>query len=231
MSATPSRLQAASGINTGFASSVAATLTTTQQSSTILVAVEYDAGAVSSGIRPTDTAGNLYYLIGQVNLAATFELEVWACLNEKQTASNVITCTDSNAGVDSICCAEEWLGLGGPAGLQTSASSTGNSGNLSSGALTTAQTVGVIWAAGVSAVGTNTITLGAGYSNLTRNNTSFSNLGIESQITTSNGAYTGTFTNTSASWACIALSIRAAHGGFPNYVSVGDGMSRSEAAS
>lgn len=226
MSATPTRIQAASGVNTTFASSVSATFgSQNQPGNAILLAAEFDAGAANSGNTPTDTAGNKYYRLGTVWVAATFELEIWMATNIKQKTGNVVTITDVNAGVDSICCVEEWSVVTS-AELIGVGSSTGNSTTLSAGSLSV-PTTSLIWVAGVSAVGTSTLVLGSGYSDLTQNNTTFSNLGVESQIATS-GSYTTGFTNTSASWACLAVALI---GGFSEHtLSVGDGMSRSEVA-
>jgi hypothetical protein len=228
MSATPTRVQFASGLNTTFASSVSATFgSQNQPGNAILLAVEFDAGAANSGNTPTDTAGNKYFRLATARVAATFELEIWMATNILQKTGNVVTVTDTNAGVDSIVCVEEWSGVTS-ADLYSSATNTGSSTTLSTSNLATTGVPTLLWVAGVSAVGTSTMVLGSGYSNLGQNNTTFSNLGIESQVSSNGGSFTTGFTNTSASWACIAIALL---GGFSNHtLSVGDGMSRSEVA-
>jgi hypothetical protein len=194
-----------------------------------LLAAEFDSGTLNSGNRPTDTAGNTYQRLASVNLGGTFELEIWCAVNIKAAASNVVTITDTNGGVDSICCAEEWSGVG-EALAESSQGATGNSANLATSTLTNTSTSALVWVAGASAVATSTLVLGSGFTNLTQNHTAFTNLGIESAVTTSSGTTSPAFTNTSASWACVAVVLRGQRGGFPSQVLVGDGMSRAEMA-
>lgn len=210
------RIQAKSGLNTTFASSVASTAFTSPltNGSIIMVTVEADAGTANSINTPTDTAGNTYTRQKAVNVVATFELEIWTAQNTHTTASNVVTATDTNGGVDSIIIVEEWTGQATTTFTDGTSSNTGSLSPLTAGNIVTTNANDFIWVAGVEAVGASDLTAAAGYSNLTQANTTFSNLGICSQIVAATGTYNGGFTSSvGVSWACASIAIKAVASG------------------
>jgi hypothetical protein len=216
MSAVPQQVQAASGINTTFLSSVSATFGSPNSvGNMILVAWEGDEVTANGGNTPTDTAGNTYVRLASVNIALDHELEVWVCYNCKQKAGNVVTVTDTGGGVNSIVIVEEWIGVSTLALIDQTAGASGNGTALSSGATaTTTNERDLLWVAGNVDVptGSNVLSLGTNFSNLTQNTTpGFSCLGIESRVVNGRAAYTGLFTSSiSQSWSCIIVAMRAA---------------------
>jgi hypothetical protein len=212
------RVQASSGVNTTFASSVqsAAFASPLTNGSIILVAWEGD-GVTSTNVAntPTDTAGNTYVRVSSTLENATFDLEVWYTLNTHTTAANKVTITDTGAGIDSIIAVEEWTGAASvtPVDQQTSATSGASpSTALNSGATSaTTNANDLIWVAGAAAISGNHLSLAGSFTNLTQNSTTFSNLGIASQVVSTTGAQTGVMTvSSSSSWCCAVVAIKEA---------------------
>lgn len=208
----PQQLQVASGVNTAFASSVLATFKKPMApGSIILLAWEGDGvSATNVANTPTDTAGNLYSRLVSKNLAATFDLEVWYAVNNASTPNNVVTVTDTGAGIDSIVSVEEWANLITISPLDQSASNTGSSTALSSGASSvTINPFDLVWVAGVAAISGNHLSLAGSFSLLNQNSTTFSNLGTASMLVKTTGAQTGLMTVSSpVSWACIVVALK-----------------------
>lgn len=209
------RVQAKTGLNTTFASDVSSTAFASPLSnpSIIMVAWEGDAVAANGANTPTDTAGNTYVRILSKAVAATFDLEIWYALNTHTTASNIVRITDNGGGVDSIIAVEEWTGNKTSAPTDGSSSNSGSISPLTAGAFSSTHSNDLIFVGGVEAVGASDLTAGAGYSNLSQANTTFSNLGICSQVGAA-GSYNGTFTSSvGVSWACGAGAIQDNTGG------------------
>lgn len=229
------RIQAISGTDTTFASSVNVTFATPNTAhNSILLAWEGDTGALNSGNTPTDTAGNTYTRLKAVSVAATFELEIWIAVDIKNKVGNVVTVTDTIGGSDGILIVEEWGGTSLLAVADGSSTNTGNTSPLTAGSFTPATDDVLIWVAGVESVGASDLTAAAGYSNLTQNATTFSNLGICSKVISASSVQNGGFTSlVGVSWACAAVGIKLAPSRFTNYgnyIKTGNGMSRSEVA-
>ena len=205
------RIQAASGKNTGFASTVstAAFGTPLTNGSVILACGENDTGAANSFNTPTDTAGNTYVRVLSKSVAATFDLEIWYALNTHTTASNVVTMTDTSGGVDSIAIAEEWKGIVPSAPIDASSSNSSTTGqSLTTGAFTTTNAKDFLWACAVLAAGVNDFVAGTGYSNTTTATTSFSNLAVESKIVSATSSNNIPASSTaSLSWAMGGLGV------------------------
>lgn len=213
-----SRLQATSGVDTTFASSVNATFASPLTSgSIILLAWEGDVGAANSANTPTDTAGNTYVRVLSNSVLSTFDLEIWYALNTHTTASNKVTVTDTIGGSDGILVIEEWSGAATSSPTDGSASAgdaTGLSSTPNSGSFSTANAADLIWTAAAITLGANDLSAGTGYSNLTQNHTTFSNLGIASKVVAATGSYAGAFTSSAVgSWACGAVAIKQLAGG------------------
>lgn len=207
------RIQAATGKDTTFASTVSATFAGNNTAgNAILLAWEGDVGAANSANTPTDTAGNKYERILSNSLTATFNLEMWICWNCKFKAGNVVTVTDTIGGSDGILIVEEWQGLGTlnvNDGSTSAQDNTGLSNAPNSGAITTKGEFDLIWCAAAIALGANDLGAGAGFSNLTQNSTTFSNLGICSKVISVAGSNSGAFTSSAVgSWVCGVVAIR-----------------------
>jgi hypothetical protein len=230
-----SRIQAASGTDTTFASSVSATFASANMAgNTILLAWEGDTGAVNAANTPTDTAGNTYTRLISKSVAATFDLEIWIATNIKYKVGNVVTVTDTIGGSDGALIVEEWAGGSLLPVVDGSSSNSGTGSPLTSGAFTPATDTILLWVAGAESVGASDLTAAAGYSNLTQVATAFSNLGICSQVVTVPASQNGGFTSiVSVSWACAMVGIKLAPSRIANYgpyIHVGNGMSRGDVA-
>jgi hypothetical protein len=208
--ASAKRIQSVTGANTTFASSVSATFTSPNDNGNIiLLAWEGDSAAgTNTANTPTDTAGNTYKRLISTAIAATFDLEIWVAYNIKPKAGNVVTVTDTNAGVDSLLIAEEWSGATMVTALDGSSGTTGSGSPLTSGNIITSAPNVLLWVAGVEAIGANDLTASTGYSGLNQTSTTFSNLGVCSQVTTSPSTYNGGFTSiVTAQWVCTMVAL------------------------
>lgn len=217
------RKQVASGTDTTFASSVNATFASPlTNNSIILLAWEGDgATATNKANTPTDTAGNTYVRVLSKLVSATFDLEIWYALNTHTTASNKVTVTDTLAGADGTLIIEEWTANATSSPTDGSNSNSGTISPLTAGAIATTNANDLIWVAGCEAVGANDLTAATGYSNLTQTHTTFTNIGICSQVVSSTSSYNGGFTSsTGVSWACGAVAIKQAVTGSVSLLSV-----------
>lgn len=202
------RVQAASALNTGFASSVAVTITPTS-GNILLAAIEADTVA-ANGITVTDNHSNTWTRIRSISVASTFDLEIWWAKATTST-STTVTATDNGGGVDSIICIEEWSGSAVTSPTDGSNTGSGVGTALADAGYTTTNANDLIWCAGVVALGANDLSAGSGFSNLTQNHTTFSNLGICSKVVSSTGSYAGSLTSSgSASWGAASVAIKQA---------------------
>lgn len=207
---------AVTGKNTTFASSVvsAALASPLTNGSIIMVAWEGDGvSSANSANVPTDTAGNTYTRVLSKLVTATFDLEIWTAQNTHTTASNKVTVTDTGGGIDSTVVVEEWTGQATSSFTDGSSSNSGNLSPLTAGNIVTTNANDLIWVAGCEAVGASDLTAATGYSRLAQTSTTFTNLGICSQVVSSTGTYNGGFTSSvGVSWACAAVAIKQAGG-------------------
>lgn len=233
------RVQAVTGTNTSFASSVTSDSFTSKLGNFLVAVVEADVVA-QNGITVTDNKGNPWSRAVSVSLASIFDLEIWYAPIQIGGSGHTVTGADNGGGVDSVIIVEEWSNVNftSPYDVSTGASdNTGTSTALNSGATESLSVedelvicAGVISAAGVS------LSLGSGYSNLTTASTSFSILGLESKVISgTKDAQTGLMTaNSVSTWICNVATFRQENdtniGNYPKYIKVGQGMSRSEGA-
>lgn len=199
------RVGVISGTNTTFAS-VVTTGSRTTTTGNVLIAVMQADTVAANGCTVTDSkAGNTWTRVLSIALAATFDFEIQYSVLVLGGASHTVTCTDNGGGVDSLLIVEEWSGqTATPLDKSTSASdATGASAAPNSGATATTSQANEAVIGGTCVAGAPTLTLGAGYTNLTRVATTFTALGFESLITSSAAAQTATFTaGVAGSWIC-----------------------------
>lgn len=210
--AIPTRVQAASGVDTTFASSVTATFSNPNSTGNIiLLAWEGDsATATNKANTPTDTAGNTYRRLTSAINSGSFDLEIWVAYNIKAQTSNAVTVTDTLGGADGTLIIEEWSGVNFVTSLDGSNSNTGNLSPLTSGNVTTLRPNDLLWVAGAEAVGANDLTAQSGYTNFTQTSTTFSNIGVCSQAVSAVGTYNGGFTSlVGVSWVCSMVALIA----------------------
>jgi len=215
---TVTRLQVATGKDTGFLSTVTATLAALTNPSLIILAwLGEGASATVTATTPTDTAGHTYTQISGANIdvSATFDLEIWYTQNTSTTAHNAITITDNLAGADGMLIAEEWTGLAA-ASIVDSWATGGNAtpGSVATTAvMTTTNANDLLWSSFAFSTTTATLTAGAGYSNLTAIADGFTTFGVQSQVVSATGGYVAWGGNhVSESWAINVVSIQAAAG-------------------
>ena len=122
--------------------------------------------------------------------------------------SNTVTATFATSIKSfGIVYLHEYSGLAAVSPVDVSASASGSSASMSSGAVTTTQANDLLFAAGVS---DNTITApGVGF---TKRLTGFGNL-TEDRVVTSTGSYAGTATQNGGAWAMQLVAFRASSGG------------------
>lgn len=211
------RVQAFSGTNTVFGSLVTTGAVTTTPGNMLVAIAEADT-VVANGITVSDNKGNTWARVISTALAATFDLEVWVCKNiTSGGASHTVSASDSGGGVDSLLIVEEWSGQDTTAPSDKSIGATGSSTALSSGAsAATTQAAELVIGAGVVS-GNVTMALGAGYTNLTRVNTTFSTLAFESKVVAATGAQTAAMTaGTAGSWVCQVATFKEAAAAAPS---------------
>lgn len=212
--AAVARVQATTGKNTTFASSVATTAFASPltNGSLIFVCAEFDGVTTwNTGNTPTDTAGNTYVRITDTLQSGVFDSMSWYALNTHTTASDVITITDKGGGVDSTSAAEEWTGLQAATPIDKTASSTGVSTALNSGNITPVNSGDLIMGCGAAAISGNHLSLAGSYTNLNQTSTTFSNIGDATQVQAVAAAIAGTLTvSSSVSWNMAVVSFIAA---------------------
>lgn len=205
------------GVHTGTNTTFASTVTTASWTSTagnMLIAIAEADTVAANGVTVSDSKGNTWIRVASNAIAATFDLETWVAYNITGGASHTVTAVDTGGGVDSLLIVEEWSGAATTSALDKTTGTTGLASTaLNSGATAaTTQAAEVVIGAGV-ASGNVTMTAGAGYSNLTKVNTTFSTLAFESQIVASTGAQTATMTSgTAGSWVCQVATFKEAAG-------------------
>lgn len=210
-----SRVQATSGTNTGFASSVTTSPDITVTAGNLMIAIAEADVVAQNGITIADNKGNTWARLISTALAATFDLEIWYSVLTTGGSGYNITATDNGGGVDSLIIAEEWSGNASSSAQDVSKGATGTATTaLDSGVsvASTAQANEVVIGAGV-ASGNVTMTAGSGYSNLTKVNTTFSTLAFESKIVSAIGTQQATMTSgTAGSFVCQVGSFKEAGG-------------------
>lgn len=196
-----------SGTNTGFASSVPTSSFTSTVGNMLVAFVEADTVA-ANGVTVSDNKGNSWARVKSQALAATFDLECWVSVITTGGAGHIVTGTDNGGGVDSLIIVEEWSGEA-VSPTDVTAGATGTSTAANSGATASiAQANEAVFGA-TAASGNNTFTVGAGYSNGNKVNTTFSSLHVESKITSSVATQTATATiSASVSWVCICCTFK-----------------------
>lgn len=235
-----SRIQITTGTTAAtFPTSLGATAfpSATTARSTIFVAAFVDGLAASTLFTVTDNFGNTYRRLGTVNINATGQLDTWACFNNKGGAAHVVTIGNlANTTAALIC--EEWKGIGLALDALSSASDATSTSTVVvvPASTTTAVADEVVFYATGASVASAAFTTATGYSNLNQLNTSPSTLGLQSKIIAAQSTQSATNSFTGAAdWFGIIVSIPIAKGAaaFGNdgaYLSVGNGMSRSEVA-
>lgn len=199
------------GTNTTFASTVTTASWTSTSGNILIAAIEADVVA-QNGITVTDNKGNTWSRVISNSLPSTFDLEIWVAINIIGGATHTVTATDNGGGVDSLIIVEEWSGAALTGASDKSAGATGVASTAlnSSASATTTQADEIVIGAGV-ASGNVTMTAGAGYTNLTKVNTTFSTLAFESKVVSSTGAQTATMTSgTAGSWVCQVATFKQA---------------------
>lgn len=201
-------VQGKSGTNASGATSTTSTAafsSNTTLGNLIIVGIAND-GTAGSVTSVTDTQGNSYSLVVRNTALTAVTAEIWVAVVTTAGASNVVT---ANQGFnDGAIFAQEWSGLATSSFTDQLARGTGSTTTMT--ATTAATTVAneLIFAVGeVDLSGSNTITVGAGYSNFLTASSSFVRGAIESKTVSSTGAQTATMTIASgtASWReCIA---------------------------
>lgn len=191
------------GTNTTFASTVA-TASWTSTSGNILIGIAEADTVGLNGITFTDNKGNSWSRVRSDTAVSTFDLEMWVSYNITGGAGHIVTATDTGGGVDSLIIVEEWSGAATASALDKTTGTTGLASTAlnSTATAATAQNDELIIGGGA-ASGNVTMTAGAGYTNLTKVNTTFSTLAFESQVVATTGAQTATMTSgTAGTWAC-----------------------------
>jgi hypothetical protein len=206
-----SRIGVHTGTNTTFASSVTTASWTSTAGNALIAIVEADTVA-QNGITVTGNNSTSWSRVISTSLAATFDLEVWVALNIAGGAGQTVTATDNGGGVDSLIIVEEWSGVASASAIDKSAGATGTSSSAAnSGATATTTQADEVVIGAVAASGNRTFTVGAGFSNGNKVNTTFSSLFFESQIVAATGTQTATATiSASVSWVCQVATFKAA---------------------
>lgn len=222
--AAVARVQAFSGTNTTFVSSVTTSSVTVTAGNLIICTAEAD---VATSMSISDSKGNAWTLFQTNTIAATFIHNTWYSIATIGGSSYTVTATDNGGGVDSLIICEEWSGavssLATVADKNTGATDGGVPGTaMSSGAsAVTTQAAEIVIGTGVAA-GAPTLTLGATYSNLTRVATAFTAIGFESKIVAATGAQTSTLTAGAAStWSMHVTTYKEAAAPVPPVDPVG----------
>lgn len=200
------RIQVTSGSNTSFSSTVTTSAfgSNTTVGNILIAVCEADVTS-TNGCTVTDNKGNSWTRILSQAPSTVFDMEMWYTVITSGGSSHTVTMTDTGGGVDSNLIVEEWSGnantpfdVSASAQDVTGISTAPNSGATASTALTDELVIG-----GTAVAGAPTLTLGSGYTNLTRVATTFTALGFESKVVSATGAQTATFTAGAAgSWAC-----------------------------
>lgn len=196
------RIQVFSGTNTVFGSTVTTSDVIATPGNLVIAIAEADTVA-QNGITIADNKSNTWSRLISTSLASTFDLEIWYSVITTGGSGYHVTATDNGGGVDSLIICEEWAGsMSVPQDQSVGATGVANP-NANSGASTAITQSNELVIGAVVAGGNDTLTLGAGYSNLTQVNTNFSTLGFESKLVNAIAAQTVTFTiNTGVSWVC-----------------------------
>jgi len=172
--------------------------------------------AVGKTITVTDTLGNTYAGSGGTagdvtNNTAGFQTYLYSAHNSAGGA-NTVTLAISGTGRIWMNIAE-YSGLATSSTLDQTASATGASAAIDSGATaTTTQASELVIGVGGSNVD-NTFTLGTGFSNLNVAAAGTNRVAMEGQVVSSTGTYNGTFTIlTSTQWVGLVATYKGAGG-------------------
>lgn len=185
----------------------------------IIVAIAND-GSSGSVTSVTDTAGNTYTrAIEEPSSGDTVSCEIWYCLNVKAQASNVVT---ANQGFnDGVIWAQEWSGLATSSGLDQTKGAKGTATAASTGASsTTMQASELVFVAGeLDVSGSNSLSVGSGYSNFNSASSGTVIGAIESKVVSATGAQTGAMTSSASgvTWRLALATFKAASGSTLNH--------------
>lgn len=216
------RVGVISGTNTTFASVVTTGSRTTTTGNVLIAVMEADVVAANGCTVTDNKAGNTWTRVLSNSLTATFDFEIQYSVLSLGGAGHTVTCTDNGGGVDSTLIVEEWSGQTASLPADKSASAqdaTGASSAPNSTATATTSQANEAVIGGTCVAGAPTLTLGAGYTNLTRVATTFTALGFESLITSSAAAQTATFTaGVAGSWVCGVSTYKEAGGAVASFI-------------
>jgi outer membrane protein assembly factor BamB len=155
----------------------------------------------------SDTRGNTYTAAtARQSWGNNWSAQVFYASGIK-AGSNTVTATfGTSIKSFGIVYLHEYSGLANVSPVDVSASATGSSGSMSSGAVTTTQANDLLFAAGAS---DKTVTAaGTGF---TKRLTGFGNL-TEDRVVTTTGSYAGTATQNGTTWVMQLVAFRAASG-------------------
>ena len=201
-----------SGIATGTATT--GSIGTTTTGNLMVVCCASNSATSNDFASVTDNNSNTYSRAKSQPGNGT-DVEIWYCHNFTGGASHTVTATTTNAFRNVAVVAQEFSGAVTSASLDQTAGATGTGTSQSSGATsTTTQADEMVFGAMV-AEASDTISLGAGFSNLGIN-TGIASVrpAAESMIISSTGAQTATFSTAgSLNWNCAVATFKAAGGG------------------
>jgi hypothetical protein len=158
-----------------------------------------------------DSAGNTYVqAVAQVQTSDGSEISLFYAKSILGAAANTVTATFSATNNHPWLAIYEYSGLSTTTPLDKTASAQGSSTAVSSGATATTTSANelVFAATGLPSSYTGTTTAGSGYALLEKNPTG-SPAANESELATSTGTYTGTFTlSASANWSALVATFK-----------------------
>lgn len=207
------RVGASSGANDIAASLVAAGSLGTTSGNCLLVAVVTNANTANDVSSVTDTAGNSFSRVTQINNGTyAGDLELWIATGITGNVANIVTANHS--ANNSAIIVEEWSGVATSSATDTSNTGTDSSSPLQSGSFTTANAIDIIFCA-VAQRASPTFSAATGFSNVTQQSFSTNRgLGIASKTVSSTGSYTGDMNSTSSgATLIIGAGIKAAQAG------------------
>lgn len=165
-----------------------------------------DSATTTSASAVTDSAGNTYTEIALPVRAANATLKMWYAPVTATTVSTYQVSVTWNVGNTGRCsiAAHRFVGFTGTPTLDKFTSATGTSTAANSGATAaTTNAAEVVVGGGVHDLTASAWTLGAGYTNLSTNNSANTSMAEESKIISSAAAQTATFAiAASRTWVC-----------------------------
>lgn len=210
----PALIQSTSGTNaTGATTSTATSAfgSPNIRGNTILVAIAND-GSNKSVSKVADTLGNTYVKVVSSPPGDTVTAEIWAAFNILPGSSNVVTATQ--ASNDGVIFAQEWSGIL-PSPIDQTSGATGGGASMSTNTPSTSFSSEVVFVAGeMDIVGSNALSVGAGYSNFSTLSSNVIRGAVQSNITTSTGGQSSSMVMTAqggASWRIAVATFKATY--------------------